>query len=184
MVRIRFWKKKKSDHDIAVSRLLDESSDILIEWIHPGNTRLISEVEQDGTMLLWKYQEKDYGVQIQTGPYRSGNDLKFFVRGDEPHTFNPFLQANFDPEYLGRFEGIALQYYKDKGIQVTDDFKTRETGYWITNALLGVVGRNKIATDFFNALRESKWMLLIKMAAGVAIWEMVQQLVILVGENF
>lgn len=169
---------------MPLARLLDEKSDLLLCWVNPSSIKIIADVKEEGDKITWMVGEQMYKVRMQAAAFRVGFDLMYFVRGQEPHTFNPFLQSNFDPEFMDRFEGLALQYYHDKGVEVTKDFKDSQTGYWISNALSGSLEKDDSERDFFNRLFESKWMLMLKMVAGVAIWEMLQQLVILIGENF
>lgn len=187
LVRIRFWRRKKERSDIPTARLFDEKSDILLIWLMPSSVRIIGEIKEEESKLKFEYEEQPFEKIIQAGSFRLGNDLAYFVRGDDPHTFNPFLQADFDPETISRYEELALYYYSKKGLTVTDEFKRvdwQKHVRWITGGLMGILGQDESDRDFFNAIRESKLMLIMKMAAGVAIWEMVQQLVVLLGEAF
>ena len=180
-MRLRFWRKKKQKK-VNVIEPMEYGNSLC--WFFHNEVIDIPEIEIVDGAIDWSFKDKDYKAIVQTNPFIRGNSQVWFVRGIETNTFNPFLQADFEPDTFKSYKAVIEDYYRDKGIAISDDYKSVKTHRIYSSALLGRLGKDTSDQQFFNAEQMSRWTYAVIMLAGWAAIEFILQIIETVGENF
>lgn len=194
-MKLRFWqrrKKKVAEKELDLSVLLGSVSNKVLAWLFPADTIMIEGIEEISGTIRWELAKQPFEAQVQASPLKCGNYLLYFVRDFEPFTFNPYLQLNWDPETIERYKEVALQYFLEKDPLMKEEtieerikqLERDNKSYWITNGLMGTLGRDSSDKEFFQAQRMGIFNYLLIMGAGVGLWEGVQILFGILGGIF
>lgn len=175
-----FWKKKSRDLErfAGVSRKL--------VWYFPTEVLEIFDCYEQQGVLFWEFDGNQYEANVQAAPFMSDEGMVYHVRSTEGYTFNPFLQVDFDPETWEKYKLVAEEYYRERGVvfKKAGLIDIQQNGPRISSGVAGSLGNDRSEQDFFSAERMSKWTYILIAAAGVGVWEGLQNLLVTIGANF